>query len=77
MSGAKKVAENLTLRLLKFETLKSRKTLPEGKNSVIGINETESKNYDFIHSNIGDKPREMNNKVLEGDHEQILRQGII
>lgn len=37
----------------------------------------EVKNFDFIHSNIGEKPKEIYNKVLEGDFEQVLRQDII
>ena len=35
------------------------------------------KNFDFIHSNIGEKPNEIYNKVLEGDFEQVLSQEII
>ena len=37
----------------------------------------ELKNFDFIHSNIGEKPTEIYNKVLEGDYEQVLNQDII
>ena len=32
----------------------------------------ELKNFDFIHGNIGEKPHFIENKVLEGDFEQVL-----
>ena len=37
----------------------------------------EIKNYDFVHSNIGEKPHEIYNEVLEGEYEQVLKDSLI
>lgn len=74
INGPKKVADPLTLRELRFDDGMPMKSCK--KNDDDEVHE-EVKNFDFIHSNIGEKPKEIYNKVLEGDFEQVLKQDII